>query len=220
MAGIVLVNEKRAEKPSEMVGESDVIRIKGGKPESRFVGRGGLKLQNALDVFQISPTDFVCLDIGSSTGGFTDCLLQNGAQRVYAIDVGTNQLDWKLRTDPKVIVREKVNARYLKPEDFTERFDLITIDVSFISITKILGNLVPLLKSSGKIITLIKPQFEVGKGEVEKGGLVRDEQKHNAVIADCHAYAESLGLRVRDTTDSPIRGAAGNKEFLSIFELK
>ncbi|MCA1640092.1 MAG: TlyA family RNA methyltransferase, partial [Acidobacteria bacterium] len=183
MAGVILVNEKRVEKPSEVFSREAKIRIKGDSEENKYVGRGGLKLEKALLEFHIQLNECVCLDVGSSTGGFTHCLLQNGAKKVVAIDVGTNQIDWKLRNDPRVEVRENTNARYLKPEDFAEKFDLIVIDVSFISVTKIFPVLLPLLRDDGKIITLIKPQFEVSKGEVGKGGIVREKEKHKKVIA-------------------------------------
>src|SRR5688572_3745461 len=163
MAGVVLVDEKRVEKPSESFPSTSQIRIKGHGAESRYVGRGGLKLEAALDHFQIDPSGYRCLDVGSSTGGFTDCLLQHGAVSVVALDVGTNQLAWKIRNDPRVDVRENVNARTLKPSDFTDAFDLIVMDVSFISVTKILPNLRDLLAENGRAIVLIKPQFEVGK---------------------------------------------------------
>jgi 23S rRNA (cytidine1920-2'-O)/16S rRNA (cytidine1409-2'-O)-methyltransferase len=147
MKGAVLVNEKRIEKPSETFPASAKIRVKGNSAAKKYVGRGGLKLEKALEFFQICVNEYVCLDIGASTGGFTDCLLQSGAKKVVAVDAGTNQIDWKLRNDPCVEVRENTNARYLKPEDFSEPFDLIVVDVSFISVTKILPALVPLLKT-------------------------------------------------------------------------
>ena len=150
MAGVVLVNDKRVEKPSEQFSSTVLIRLKGNPTESRYVGRGGLKLEKALQEFQICPAECVCLDVGSSTGGFTDCLLQNGAKKVYAVDVGTNQLVWELRNDSRVEVREKVNARNLKPLDFKDKFDLIVVDVSFISVTKILPALYDLIKETGK----------------------------------------------------------------------
>ncbi len=218
MAGVVLVNEKRVEKPSENFFSDVKIRIKGKSDEIKFVGRGGLKLEKALEVFQICPNKYVCLDVGSSTGGFTDCLLQNGAKKVYAIDVGTNQLAWEIRNDKRVEVRENTNARYLKKDDFEEKFDLIVMDVSFISVTKILSTLIPLLNQNGKIITLIKPQFEVGKGEVGKGGIVKDSEKHEQVIKKVNDFTESIGLKVSDVIDSPILGAEGNKEFLALYE--
>lgn len=218
MAGVVLVDEKRVDKPSETYPLESVIRIKGDSPESRYVSRGGLKLEAALREFDIDPTDFLCLDIGASTGGFTDCLLQHGAAQVVAIDAGTNQLVWKLREDARIEVREKTNARNLKPEDFDSRFDLIVIDVSFISVTKIIPALPPLLKEGGSVIILIKPQFEVGKGEVGKGGIVREPEKHKRVIAEVDAAAQIHGLLPAGLIDSPITGAEGNKEFLALYE--
>ena len=158
------------------------------------------------------------LDVGASTGGFTDCLLQNGAKKVFCVDVGTNQLVWKLRNDERVEARENTNARHLKPEDFDEKFDLIVMDVSFISVTKILPALLPLLSENGKIIILIKPQFEVGKGEVGKGGIVRDAEKHERVVSEVNEFAEKIGLKVSGLIDSPILGAEGNKEFLVLYE--
>lgn len=217
MAGVVLVNEKRVEKPSEAFAADAKIRLKGQTAESKYVGRGGLKLEKALQKFHICPNEYVCLDVGASTGGFTDCLLQHGAKKVVAVDVGTNQMVWKLRSDERVEVRENVNARYLKPEDFAEKFDLIVMDVSFISVTKILPALVPLLKDAGQIIILVKPQFEVGKGEVEKGGIVKDAEKHQRVVTEVNAFAEACGLKVYGVIDSPILGADGNKEFLALY---
>jgi 23S rRNA (cytidine1920-2'-O)/16S rRNA (cytidine1409-2'-O)-methyltransferase len=218
MAGIVLVNEQRVEKPSQEFAANVSIRIKGDSAESRFVGRGGLKLEKALQEFQIDVTDFLCIDVGASTGGFTDCLLQHGAKRVFAVDVGHNQIDWKLRNHQRVEVREGVNARYLKPDDFPEKFDLAVMDVSFISVTKIIPAIVQLLKDSGKIITLIKPQFEVGKGEVGKGGIVKDTEKHERVVSEVNQAAEGLGLTIVGIIDSPILGADGNKEFLAFYK--
>jgi 23S rRNA (cytidine1920-2'-O)/16S rRNA (cytidine1409-2'-O)-methyltransferase len=218
MAGVVLVDEKRVDKPSESFPSDVAIRIKGDSPESRFVSRGGLKLERALEAFSIDPTRLVCLDVGSSTGGFTDCLLQHGALRVVCIDSGTNQLDWRLRTDERVEVRENTNARVLKPTDFDTFFDLIVVDVSFISVTKILPPLVDLVKPDAKIIILIKPQFEVGRGEVGKGGIVREPEKHERVINEVNSFAEQIGLISSDIVDSPILGAEGNKEFLALYE--
>jgi 23S rRNA (cytidine1920-2'-O)/16S rRNA (cytidine1409-2'-O)-methyltransferase len=218
MAGVVLVDEKRVSKPSESYPPGVKIRIKGETPESKYVGRGGLKLEKALSEFHISVNAYICLDVGASTGGFTDCLLQNGAERVVAVDVGTNQLAWKLRADPRVDARENVNARNLTPGDFDAQFDLIVMDVSFISVTKILARLLPLLKDDGRIVTLIKPQFEVGKGEVGKGGIVREAEKHERVISEVNEFAEDCGLKVAGLIDSPILGAEGNKEFLALYE--
>lgn len=217
MAGVVLVNETRVDKPSENFADESVIRIKGDSTESRYVGRGGLKLEAALKAFEIDPTGFVCIDVGSSTGGFTDCLLQHGAKRVVAVDAGTNQLTWALRTDPRVEVRERTNARNLTPADFDAQFDLAVIDVSFISVTKILPAIFSLLKPTGKLVVLIKPQFEVGRGEVGTGGIVREPEKHERVVAEVNAFAEGLGLDVRGLIESPILGAEGNKEFLASY---
>ncbi len=218
MAGVVLADEKRIAKPSDPVSVDAVIRIKGDSPEARYVGRGGLKLEKALDEFHIRVTGCTCLDVGSSTGGFTDCLLQHGAEQVTAIDVGTNQIVWSLRSDPRVDVRENKNAREMKPEDFPGKFDIAVMDVSFISATKILPAIVPLLTSEGKIILLIKPQFEVGRGEVGKGGIVKDPEKHERVVREVNDFAVSLGLRATGTIESPILGAEGNKEFLALYE--
>lgn len=218
MSGVVLVNEKRIEKPSESFTQDVQIRIKGKADEIKYVGRGGLKLEKALEIFHILPNGYICLDVGASTGGFTDCLLQNGAKKVCTIDVGTNQLVWKLRNDPRVEVRENVNARYLKPEDFDEKFDLIVMDVSFISVTKIIPALKELLTEGGKMIILIKPQFEVGRSEVGKGGIVKDSEKHLEVIEKINSFAEEICFKNIGLIDSPILGADGNKEFLGIYE--
>jgi 23S rRNA (cytidine1920-2'-O)/16S rRNA (cytidine1409-2'-O)-methyltransferase len=219
MAGVVLVDEQRVNKPSDTVGPDAEIRIKGGDdPTSRYVGRGGLKLETALREFAINVQGFNCLDVGASTGGFTDCLLQHGAEKVTAIDVGHNQIDWRLRTDARVEVREGINARYLKPDDCPEKFDLAVMDVSFISATKIMPAILPLLKNPGSLITLIKPQFEVGRGEVGKGGIVRDSDKHARVIEEVNRAAQELGLQVRNVIESPIHGADGNLEFLALYE--
>lgn len=218
MSGVVLVNEQRALKPSDKFSSDVKIRLKGNSAESKYVGRGGLKLEKALQEFQIRVSEYVCLDIGASTGGFTDCLLQQGAKKVFAIDAGTNQLDWKLRNDARVEVRENINARFLKSEDFNEKLDLIVMDVSFISATKIIPVFAPLLKTTGKAIILIKPQFEVKKSEVEKGGLVTDAEKHARVIEEVNSAAAENGLKPCDVIDSPITGAEGNKEFLALYE--
>ena len=216
MAGAVLVEEQLIHKPSELFSHDANIRVKESATQ-RYVSRGGLKLEAALDEFNIDVHGLMCLDVGASTGGFTDCLLQHGAQRVVALDVGHNQLDWKIRNDPRVEVREEVNARHLLPEDFEGEFDLITIDVSFISLTKILPALVPLLTKSGRIVGLIKPQFEVGKGEVGKGGIVKDPSRHQRVVSEVNVFAKSLSLQVTGVIESPIKGADGNTEFLALY---
>ena len=217
MAGAVLVDEQLVRKSSEVFSLQAQIRIK-EEATSRYVGRGGIKLEAALRHFEIDVSGLVCLDVGASTGGFTDCLLQHGARRVVAVDVGHNQIDWKFRNDPRVEIREGVNARRLAPDDFDEGFDLTTIDVSFISATKILPAVPAILKPGGRVITLIKPQFEVGKGEVGKGGIVRDPAQHQRVINEVNAAANSLGLHVRGVIESPITGADGNVEFLALYE--
>jgi 23S rRNA (cytidine1920-2'-O)/16S rRNA (cytidine1409-2'-O)-methyltransferase len=219
MAGVVLADEQRVNKPSDTVASDAKVRLKGGDdPTSRYVGRGGLKLETALCDFELNVEGFNCLDVGASTGGFTDCLLQHGAKRVIALDVGHNQLDYRLRTDARVEVREGVNARYLQPGDFETRFDLAVMDVSFISATKIMPAIVPLLQAASRLITLIKPQFEVGRGEVGKGGIVRDPQQHARVIAEVNQAALKLGLQLKKVIESPIRGADGNVEFLALYE--
>jgi 23S rRNA (cytidine1920-2'-O)/16S rRNA (cytidine1409-2'-O)-methyltransferase len=219
MAGVVLVHEQRVDKPSDTVAPDAEIRIKGGDdPALRYVGRGGLKLETALREFAMDVVGFHCLDVGASTGGFTDCLLQDGAANVIAVDVGHNQIDWRLRTDARVEVREGINARYLRAHDFTAKFDLAVMDVSFISATKVMPAIVPLLKDTGRLITLIKPQFEVGRGEVGKGGIVRDREKHKRVIEEVNSAAQELGMQVVKVIESPIRGADGNVEFLALYE--
>ena len=221
MAGVVLIDEQRVEKPSHQFDINSEIRIKGSDdPTTRYVGRGGLKLEAALRGFEIDVSGFVCLDVGASTGGFTDCLLQNGAKQVFAVDVGHNQIDWRLRNDPRVAVREGVNARSLTPADFPLKFELVVMDVSFISVTKVLPAIVPLLAPDGSIITLIKPQFEVGRGEVGGGGIVRDEAKRLRVIEEVNDAARSLGLEVVNLIESPITGAEGNVEFLALYRIQ
>lgn len=219
MAGVVLVGEQRVAKPSEAFTADADIRVKGADdPTSRYVGRGGVKLEAALREFGVDVSGLLCLDVGASTGGFTDCLLQHGARRVVAIDVGHNQLDWRLRSDERVEVREGVNARYLKPEDFPAKFALAVMDVSFISATKVLPAIVPLLTIDGRIITLIKPQFEVGRGEVGRGGIVSDPAQHARVVEEVNNAARELGLEVSGVIESPLRGADGNLEFLALYE--
>lgn len=219
MAGVVLIDEQRVDKPSEKVALDACLRVKGtDDPASRYVGRGGLKLEAALREFGVEVGGLTCLDVGASTGGFTDCLLQHGARRVVAVDVGHNQLDWRLRRDERVEVREGTNARYLRAEDFQEKFELAVMDVSFISATKVLPAIVPLLTASGRIITLIKPQFEVGRGEVGKGGIVKDPLQQQRVVEEVNAAAVALGLRGGVVMESPIRGADGNLEFLALYE--
>lgn len=220
MAGVVLVDEQRVEKPSQQIDPNSAIRIKGSDdPTSRYVGRGGLKLEAALREFRIDVTGLTCLDVGASTGGFTDCLLQHGAKRIVALDVGHNQIDWRLRNDVRVEVREGVNARYLKPEDFETKFDLAVMDVSFISATKVLPAIVHLLRDEAAIVTLIKPQFEVGRGEVGGGGVVRDAAKRVRVVEEVNDAVRALGLEVVNVIESPIQGAEGNVEYLAFYKI-
>jgi 23S rRNA (cytidine1920-2'-O)/16S rRNA (cytidine1409-2'-O)-methyltransferase len=210
MAGEVLVNGQKAAKPGQPVAEDAAIEVLARPP---YVGRGGLKLAAALRDFAIDVTGRVCLDVGSSTGGFTDAMLQAGAARVHAVDVGVGQLDWRLRTDPRVIRHEGINARALAFDDIGELADLATCDVSFISVTLILPALAPLLQPWAQMVILIKPQFEVGKGQVGKGGIVRDSALHQAA---CDRVARAVREFGFDTSimESPILGAEGNKEFL------
>ena len=212
LAGQVLVAEQRADKPGQMIDAALAIRLKGEPP--RYVGRGGLKLEAALGEFRIDPMGRTCIDVGASTGGFTDCLLQHGAARVWAIDVGRNQLAWKLRQDARVVVVEGRNARDLDPEQFPALFDLATIDVSFISLAKVFPALARCLADGADIIALVKPQFEVGRGEVGKGGIVTDPDKHRRVLNEVAGAALSFNLLPVDVIASPILGAEGNREFL------
>jgi 23S rRNA (cytidine1920-2'-O)/16S rRNA (cytidine1409-2'-O)-methyltransferase len=210
MAGEVLVGGQKVTKPGHSVPADAPVEVLARPP---YVSRGGLKLAEALRHFTIDPTGKVCLDIGSSTGGFTDALLQAGAARVHAVDVGAGQLAWSLRTDPRVVLHEGVNARGLKYEEIGEPADLITCDVSFISVTLILPAAVPLLRAGGQMVILIKPQFEAGKGQVGKGGIVRDPAIHQAVCDRVSQAVRHFGFET-DIIESPILGAEGNKEFL------
>lgn len=210
MAGEVLVEGRKAQKPGESVPASSRIEL---LSRPRFVGRGGIKLQAALEQFKVDPTGFICLDVGASTGGFTDCLLQNGAARVHALDVGHGQFDWKLRNDSRVVVYEGVNARHLTKEQIGEPVDLAVCDVSFISLTLILPAVVPVLKADGQMIVLVKPQFEAGREQVGKGGIVRDPAVQQAACDRVAAAVETLGFRWT-AIDSPIPGAEGNREIL------
>lgn len=217
LAGIVLADEKRIDKPSELVPFTAALRLKGENREGRYAGRGGLKLEHALKAFRVDPTGWTCLDVGSSTGGFTDCLLKHGAAKIVAVDSGTNQMVWQLRNDPRVELREKTNARNLTRDDFHTEFDLAVIDVSFISLTKIFPAVVPLLKDRGRVIALIKPQFEVGRREVGKGGIVKDAAKHSRVVEEINRFAETMELNCVGVIESPILGSEGNKEFLGLY---
>lgn len=210
MAGEVLVDGQKASKAGRPVDPGCAVAVLARPP---YVSRGGLKLAGALQHFAIHARGAVCLDIGSSTGGFTDALLQAGAARVHAVDVGAGQLAWRLRTDPRVVVHEGINARTLKPEDIGERVDFLTCDVSFISVTLILPAAVPLLQSKGQMVILIKPQFEAGKGMVGKGGIVRDPQVHQSVCEKVTRAVQEFGFET-SIVESPILGAEGNREFL------
>ncbi len=212
MAGVVFVNGIRVDKGGMSVEKEAEIVVKDSA--IGYVSRGGIKLETALKEFKIDVRDKVALDVGASTGGFTDCLLKHGTKKVYAIDVGYGQLDWKLRQDPRVIVKERINARYLKPEDIGEPADVSTIDVSFISLTKVIPPVSKILRPNGVLIALIKPQFEVGKGGVGRGGIVRDENKHREVINKITLFLEKLNFEILGVIPSPILGADGNKEFL------
>jgi 23S rRNA (cytidine1920-2'-O)/16S rRNA (cytidine1409-2'-O)-methyltransferase len=212
LAGAVRVNGQVASKPSDLVEQDAKLEVAAAE---RFVSRGGCKLEAALDAFKVNCAGLACADIGASTGGFTDCLLQRGARRVHAVDVGRGQLDWKLRQNERVLVHDKLNARNLTVNDIGEMVDLVTIDVSFISLRKILPAAVAVLKSGGTSIALIKPQFEAGRKFVKKGGVVRDSQVHEQVKAAITTFAtETLGMRLLGVLDSPLLGPAGNKEFL------
>lgn len=212
LAGQVLVAQQRADKPGQMIDTALDIRLKGEMP--RYVSRGGLKLEAALGAFRLDVAGQTCLDVGASTGGFTDCLLQHGAARVWAIDVGHNQLAWKLRQDPRVVVVEGQNAREFFPEQFPALFDLATVDVSFISLAKIFPALAPCLADAAPAVALVKPQFEVGRGEVGKGGIVTEPAKHRRVLIAVARAAASSGLLPVGVIESPILGAEGNREFL------
>ena len=210
MARRVLVNGRFVDKAGATVAEDDEVRV--SELEHPWVGRGGMKLAHALKEFAINITDKVCADIGASTGGFTDVMLKHGARKVYAIDVGYGQLDVSLRNDPRVVNREKVNARYLQPENFDETVEFASVDVSFISLRLILPAVANFLR--GELVALIKPQFEVGKHEVGKGGIVRDEARRQAAVDGVVAVARELGLEVKGVIESPVKGAEGNVEFL------
>lgn len=210
MARRVLVNDQFVDKAGATIGADDELRI--AELEHPWVGRGGMKLAHALKMFDINVHGKVCADIGASTGGFTDVMLKHGAAKVYAIDVGYGQLDISLRNDPRVVNREKVNARYLQREGFDEPIDFVSIDVSFISLKLILPAVAKFLR--GELVALIKPQFEVGRHDVGKGGIVRDEAKRRAAVDSVVAFAREIGFDVKDVIESPIRGAEGNVEVL------
>lgn len=213
MSGSVFVAGQREDKAGAMFEEEGLqLTVRGNALP--YVSRGGLKLEKALKEFPISLQDCVCMDIGASTGGFTDCMLQNGAAKVYAVDVGHGQLDWKLRQDARVVCMEKTNFRYVKPEDIEDRLDFASVDVSFISLDKILGPARALLKPDGRMVCLIKPQFEAGREKVGKKGVVREPGVHEEVIVKVTDVARALGFCVKGLTWSPIKGPEGNIEYL------
>lgn len=212
MAGDILVNEQPTDKPGTSVSETAAIISR--KPDMPYVSRGGVKLSHGLSELKLDVSAMVCLDVGASTGGFTDCLLQSGASHVYAIDVGYGQLDWKLRRDSRVTVIERTNIRYVTPETLPVGFDLITIDVSFISLKIVVPVVKQFLKPDGRILALIKPQFEVGKNQVGKGGVVKDPRLHENIIDALSAYFKDLSLVPKAVLPSPVLGPKGNREFL------
>ena len=215
LAGKVTVNGHVIDKASDKVKDDDDIKI---KEAPKYVSRGGFKLEEALKEFNVDPKGLICLDIGASTGGFTDCLLQHGAKKVHAYDAGTNQLSWKIRSDPRVLSREKLNCRYLTKEDIDDEIELIVIDVSFISLTKILPSAYDIGSLNCSIVTLIKPQFELTRDEVSKGGIVKDPELHQKSVSKIVNYATTeLQLNHVGTTKSPITGSGGNVEFLAHF---
>ena len=211
MEGMVIVEDRTIDKPGTKVDVEAQLQIRGG--DLPYVSRGGVKLEGALNAFGVHPSGMVVMDVGASTGGFTDCVLQKEARKVYAVDVGYGQLAWKLRKDPRVVNLERRNIRYLKREEVEEEVDLILIDTSFISIEKYLPHLLGFLKMGGTIIGLIKPQFEVGKGEVGKGGVVKDPALHQKVIERISQFSRGLGLKVLRVIESSLLGPKGNKEF-------
>lgn len=213
MAGEVYVNGQRQLKAGASVGADDAVEVRSKNP-LRYVSRGGLKLEKAMGLWPIDLRDKICADIGASTGGFTDCMLQNGARLVYAVDVGYNQLDWKLRTHPRVVCLERTNARYLTWEQIPEPLDFFSVDVSFISLNLILPALRPLMREGAQAVCLVKPQFEAGKDKVGKKGVVRDPEVHLEVLEHFVNHAAQAGFEVKDLTYSPIKGPEGNIEYL------
>ncbi|MFM8657866.1 MAG: TlyA family RNA methyltransferase, partial [Chthoniobacterales bacterium] len=213
MAGRIFSGGTRLEKASQTFFEDVPLEVREGE---RYVGRGGLKLERALHHFGIDPTGMVCLDVGASTGGFTDCLLQHGAGKVYALDVGHGQLDWKIRNDPRVVVMEHCTARHLQPGDLPEKPQLAAFDVSFISLTLVLPPVAGLLTDGGMMVALIKPQFELSRDEVGRGGVVRDAAAHTRAVEKIRDFSAAQGWTWDGVTDSPITGADGNREFLCL----
>lgn len=217
MSGIVYVDNQKHDKAGENIDEDSIVEVRG--KGLKYVSRGGLKLEKALETFPINLTDKICMDIGASTGGFTDCMLQNGAKKVYSVDVGYGQLAWKLRSDERVVNLERTNARYLTEEQVLEKIDFVSVDVSFISLELILGGIRPLLGTKAELICLIKPQFEAGKDKVGKKGVVREKETHIEVIDKIIFYVLKNGFAVKGLTFSPIKGPEGNIEYLIYLEV-
>lgn len=218
MAGEVYIGEQKMDKAGTMVAADATITIRGSV--CPYVSRGGLKLEKALRDFGVNPTGYVCSDSGASTGGFTDCLLQQGASKVFAIDVGYGQLAWKIRNDPRVVTMERTNIRYVTPEDLGEQLDLSVVDVSFISLHTVLPVIKNLLKPTGQILCLIKPQFEAGKGKVGKKGVVREPEIHEEVLKSFLSLVEKMNMRLANLTYSPVKGPEGNIEFLGHLKME
>lgn len=216
MSGLVFVDGKRVDKCGAQIADTAVIEVRG--KTLRYVSRGGLKLEKAMQCFPLTLQDAVAMDCGASTGGFTDCMLQNGAKKVYAVDVGYGQLDWKLRNDPRVVVMERTNARNMEPDWFTEAPDFASMDVSFISVKLILPGIYKSLREGAQAVILVKPQFEAGRGRVGKNGVVRDKDTHRQVVEDTARFALDTGFSIRQIDYSPITGPKGNIEFLLLLE--
>ncbi len=218
MSGIVYVDGQKEDKAGAMFEETAGIEVRGST--LKYVSRGGLKLEKAMGVFGVDVKNKICMDVGASTGGFTDCMLQNGARKVYAVDVGHGQLDWKLRNDDRVVCMEKTNIRYVTPDDVADAIGFASIDVSFISLTKVLGPVHELLSDGGRVVCLIKPQFEAGREKVGKKGVVREKSTHLEVIRMVMDYASANGYNVLNLDFSPIKGPEGNIEYLLYLEKK
>ena len=212
MAGIVYVDDQKEDKAGSMFEETAKIEVRGST--LKYVSRGGLKLEKAMTHFGVTLDQKICMDVGASTGGFTDCMLQNGAVKVYSVDVGHGQLAWKLRNDPRVVCMEKTNIRYVTPEEIPDKIQFVSIDVSFISLTKVLGSVKALMEPDGQVVCLIKPQFEAGREKVGKKGVVRERSVHLEVIRMVAAFAGSIGFEALHLEFSPIKGPEGNIEYL------
>jgi 23S rRNA (cytidine1920-2'-O)/16S rRNA (cytidine1409-2'-O)-methyltransferase len=213
LAGEVRIGDRVIDKPGQKLAEDSALEV---REKPKFVGRGGIKLEGALEAFGIDPTGWVCIDVGSSTGGFTDCLLQHGAAKVHAVDVGTNQLVWKLRSDPRVVVKEQFNARHMVPEDLGEKVRLAVMDLSFISLTKVLPAVFSVLDEEGSVVCLIKPQFELDREDISKGGIVRDPALHERAVEKIRRFVvDECRREWRGLIASPITGTDGNQEFLA-----